>query len=97
MTVIGAHFAGWSVWQEAAEKLAGTPNLYVDLSSTLYDLPSSTVEKLIRAYGVDKVLWGTDYPMWEADKEFELFNKINLSDSERKAILYDNASRILGI
>ncbi len=97
MTIIGAHFAGWSVWQEAAEKLAGTPNLYVDLSSTLYDLPTLTVEKLIRAYGVDKVLWGTDYPMWEADNEFELFNKINLSDSERKAILYDNASRILGI
>ncbi len=97
MTVIGAHFAGWSVWEEATEKLAGTPNLYVDLSSSLYDLSPSTAEKLIRAYGVDKVLWGTDYPMWEADKEFELFNKINLSDDERAAILYDNASKILGI
>ena len=34
ITTIGAHFAGWSLWQEATEKLAGTPNLYVDISSS---------------------------------------------------------------
>lgn len=94
---IGAHFAGWSVWQEATEKLAGTPNLYVDLSSSLYDLTSETAVDLIHAYGADRVLWGTDYPMWESESEMEYFNKLDLTDDEREMILYKNAAKLLGL
>ena len=86
MLVIGAHFAGWSVWAEATEKLAGTPNLYVDLSSSLYELSPQDAKKFIYKYGVDKVLWGTDYPMWEAESEMELFHKIGLTPEEENMI-----------
>ncbi|MDO5860177.1 amidohydrolase family protein [Methanobrevibacter sp.] len=97
MTVIGAHFAGWSVWEEATEKLAGTPNLFVDLSSSLYELSSEKAKELIYAYGVDKVLWGTDYPMWESESEMELFHRIGLSEEEENMILYENSAKLLGI
>lgn len=97
ITFIGAHFAGWSIWEEATRKLAGIPNLYVDLSSSLYDLSPETALKLIRAYGTDKVLWGTDYPMWEAESEMEYFNKIDLTDEERSQILWENSAKILGL
>lgn len=97
ITFIGAHFAGWSIWEEATEKLAGTPNLYVDLSSSLYDLSPETAKRLIHAYGADKVLWGTDYPMWESESEMEYFNKIDLTEKERSMILYENAAKILGL
>ena len=97
MLVIGAHFAGWSVWAEATEKLAGTPNLYVDLSSSLYELPPQDAKKFIYEYGVDRVLWGTDYPMWEAESEMELFHKIGLTPEEENIILYENSAKILGI
>ena len=97
MTVIGAHFAGWSMWEDATEKLAGTPNLYVDLSSSLYALTPETALELIHAYGADRVLWGTDYPMWDSVSEMDYFNKIDLTDEERFMILYDNASKILGL
>ncbi|MGN0177244.1 MAG: amidohydrolase family protein [Methanobrevibacter sp.] len=97
LTFIGAHFAGWSVWEDATEKLAGIPNLYVDLSSSLYDLTPETAVDLIHAYGSDKVLWGTDYPMWDSPSEMEYFNKLNLSEKEKSQILYDNAAKILGL
>ena len=97
MVVIGAHFAGWSVWEEATEKLAGTPNLFVDLSSSLYELTSQKAKELIYAYGVEKVLWGTDYPMWESESEMELFHNIGLSEEEEKMILYENSAKLLGI
>lgn len=97
LLVIGAHFAGWSVWEEARKKLAGTPNLIVDLSSSLYALSPEAAKDLIHAYGVDKVLWATDFPMWESESEMEMFNKIDLSDEERNLILYKNASKILGL
>ena len=97
LTVIGAHFAGWSVWEEATEKLAGAPNLYVDLSSSLYGLSPEKAVELIHAYGADKVLWGTDYPMWESVSEMEYFNKLDLTEKERSQILYDNAAKLLGL
>ena len=95
LTVIGAHFAGWSIWQEATEKLAGTPNLYVDLSSSLYDLSPEIALELIHKYGSDRVLWGTDYPMWDSVSEMEYFNKLDLTQKERLQILYENAAKIL--
>jgi predicted TIM-barrel fold metal-dependent hydrolase len=78
-------------------KLAGTPNLYVDLSSSLYELSPQDAKKFIYKYGVDKVLWGTDYPMWEAENEMELFHKIGLTPEEENMILYENSAKILGL
>ncbi len=36
ITFIGAHFAGWSMWEEATEKRSCYENLYVDRSSSRY-------------------------------------------------------------
>lgn len=95
LTVIGAHFAGWSMWEDATRQLSGRENLYVDLSSSLYALSAETANELIHAYGTDKVLWGTDYPMWDSVSEMEYFNMIDLTDEERSMILYENAAKLL--
>ena len=95
LTVIGAHFAGWSMWEDATRQLSGRENLYVDLSSSLYALSAETANELIHAYGPDKVLWGTDYPMWDSVSEMEYFDKIDLTNEERSMILYENAARLL--
>ena len=95
LTVIGAHFAGWSMWEDATRQLSGRENLYVDLSSSLYALSAETANELIHAYGTDKVLWGTDYPMWDSVSEMEYFNRIDLTDEERSMILYENAAKLL--
>ena len=95
LTVIGAHFAGWSMWEYATEQLSDVENLYVDLSSSLYALSSQVALDLIHSYGSDKVLWGTDYPMWDSVSEMEYFNKIKLNETEKSQILYKNASKLL--
>lgn len=97
ITFIGAHFAGWSMWEKATEELSCYENLYVDISSSLYALTPETALELIHAYGADRVLWGTDYPMWVAKTEMEYFNKIDLTDKERQQIFYDNAAKILNL
>ena len=97
ITFIGAHFAGWSMWEKATEELAGTPNLIVDCSSSLYALSPETAKDLIHAYGADKVLWASDFPMWESVSEMEMFNKIDLTEEERTMILYENAAKLLGL
>ena len=52
---------------------------------------------MIHAYGADKVLWATDFPMWESVSEMNMFNKIDLTEEERNLILYENAAKLLGL
>ena len=91
LTFIGAHFGGWSIWEEATERLSGYKNFLVDCSSSLYAMTPEKARELIFAYGVDRVLFGTDYPLWTPEEEIERFMRIELSDEERQDILYNNA------
>lgn len=97
LVVIGAHFGGYSVWEDAVKKLSGYKNFYVDTSSTLFRVDSQKAKEMIYTYGVDKVLFGTDYPMWRVGEELEKFMKIDLPKKDREKILYNNAAKLLGI
>lgn len=94
LTVIGAHFGGWSIWEEATEKLCQYQNFFVDCSSSLYAITPQTAKKLILTYGTERVLFGTDYPMWEPESELERFMAIELTDEQREDILYNNAAKL---
>ena len=91
LTVIGAHFGGWSVWDKATEMLSRFDNFLVDCSSSFYAMSAERARELIMAYGTDRVLFGTDYPMWEIETEIERFMAIDLTEKEREDILYNNA------
>lgn len=96
LTVIAAHLGGYQRWDESAEYLVGK-NVYFDTSSTLMKLDRTTVVDIIRKHGVEKVLFGSDYPMWTHEEELERFGKLELTDEERERILWKNASRLLQI
>lgn len=97
LTVIGAHFGGWSMWEEATQKLKHHENFYVDTCSSLYAMSPEKAKELILAHGTDRVLFGTDYPMWAPDKELDRFMKIDLTDSQRQDILWNNAANLFRI
>lgn len=97
LTIIGAHFGGYSIWEDAAECLHAYENLYVDCSSTMFALDDETVISLIRTYGAHKVLFGTDYPMWSPVEEMERFQRLKLTERERRLILHENAERVFNI
>ncbi len=97
LTVIGAHFGGWSVWEEATKKLSRYENFYVDCSSTLYAITPEKAKELIIEYGTNRVLFGTDYPMWEPETEIAKFMQIDLTEKQRKDIFYNNAARLFNI
>ena len=96
LDVIGAHFGGWSEW-DRAEEILGGKRLWVDTSSSLYSMTPERARELIDAYGVENVLFGTDFPMWTAESELKMFDKIPLSEREREMILHENAERLLGL
>lgn len=97
LTIIGAHFGGWSVWEEAYPTLSGYENFYVDTCSSFYALSKETTKKNIDAYGTDKVIFGTDYPMWKQQEDLEYLFDLGLNDSELRNILYNNVLKVLRI
>ena len=96
LDVIGAHFGGWSVWEEAEDMLAEFKNFSVDTSSSLYALSPEKAAEIIRKYGADRVMFATDFPMWEIGEELGRFDAIPLTEEEREAILWRNAARRFG-
>lgn len=97
LIVIGAHFGGWSCWKEAAEKLSKYKNFYVDCSSSFDWLSTEEARELVRSYGADRVLFGTDFPMWSHKKELDAFFKMGLTEEEQKKILNENAIRLFSL
>ena len=97
LTVIGAHFGGWSMWDKACDVYKGIENFYVDCSSSLYAISPETAKKVVRTYGAERVLFATDYPMWEPKEELERFMAIGLSDEENEIILSKNVQKLFDI
>jgi len=94
LTVIGAHLGGWSVWEEAAEKLASFENFYVDTSSCLSFGGEERIKEAIKKYSPDKILFATDYPMGSQKTELDFLFSLGYSDSELEKILYKNALKV---
>lgn len=97
LQVIGAHFGGWSVWEDAVENLLGMENCMVDTSSTSGFTSMENFERLIRTFGEDRLIFGTDFPMWDTKAELDRFMAVSLTEGQREKILYKNAAEILKI
>lgn len=94
LQLVCAHLGGWTTWEQAAAELIGA-DVWVDTSSSLYALDAATSVNIIRGYGVDRVLFGSDYPMWTPAEEVRRFLALPLTDDEREKILWTNHLKLL--
>ena len=94
LRIIGAHLGGYSIWDEATEKLVGYDNLYVDCSSSFAFISMEKAREIILAYGADRVLFGTDYPMWPPSRELDTLFSMGFSDEDMEKILSLNSMRV---
>lgn len=94
---IGAHLGGWSVWDDAVRLLSDYPNFMADTSSSMFYMEPEKAREIIRAYGADRVLFGTDYPMWTLPSELDHMRNLKLTDEEYRKIFHDNSAKLYGI
>jgi aminocarboxymuconate-semialdehyde decarboxylase len=48
-------------------------------------------------FGIDNVMYGTDYPCWSPAEALKYLELLDLSPEDRQKLFYDNARRILGL
>lgn len=102
----------WEGWRAGIDRLAAFPNLVVKLSGiTAYAAPGTAtaallrpyVDHLLTAFGPDRMLWGSDWPVVNVgiglpewiDLTGELLS--GLTEGERAAIAAGTARRVYGV
>lgn len=93
--IIAAHFGGWSQWQDAAHLLENQYNVMVDTSSSLAFMPPAEATELIYKFGCHRVMFGSDFPMWQPYEEMVRLCSLELKPSELEKIFYYNAAEVL--
>ena len=79
-------------------KLPRPPSTYIKRMYTDTVSPHSMGMKFaIEYYGIDHVMYGSDYPCWDPATALALIQEIGLSDADQEKLFYSNARRILGL
>lgn len=98
LTIITAHFGAGQPGQmeEAIDALQDceTGNLYTDMG-TARAIRTGTIAQMVRAVGADRILFGTDSPLYEPMAFPALLAAADITDEEREQIAYKNAERLV--
>ena len=94
LEVCAAHFGGHTMYETARECLSDT-NCILDISSTLMFLDKKTAEGYINHYGAERLAFGTDYPVWDPQREVDLFLSLDITEEQKEQIAWKTASRFL--
>lgn len=94
LQVIAAHFGGYSMYDLAYETLKDTSCVF-DVSSSLMFLPEGMAENYINAYGAERMIFGTDFPLWDPRVEIGRFLQLKLTADQLEQIANKTAKRLL--
>lgn len=108
--MILAHMGGWRNWDEVEQYLSDT-NVYLDTSFALGKLPhlndgyypsdalslmsNEQFLRLVRTFGIDHILFGTDSPWGGQPEQLFYIRSLPFTPEEEAAILGGNAQRLL--
>ena len=94
LRLICAHMGGYTQWDEARQYLQHE-NVLVDCSSSYFVLGDRGLLDAIRFFGADRVLFGSDFPMWDPPAELRAVMGLGLKEDELRKILHRNAETLL--
>lgn len=105
LKVVMSHTGGALPYQSGRmDKNSKTAGLTKPVSHYLHQMFTDTVSPhsagqkfAIEYFGVDNVMYGTDYPCWNPEVCLTLLDEIEMSADVKQKIFHDNAVRILGL
>ena len=94
LQVIAAHYGGYSMYETAFEYL-NDKDCFFDISSSIMFMENGVAEKYINKYGAERMLFGSDFPLWDPRNEVRTFLDLHLTLDQKEQIAYKNALHIL--
>ncbi len=105
LTIILAHL-GSAWWDERVELAQKYPNIYFDTSqgfsasdripySPHRGLAEADVPRIFHKIGMERILFGTDFPAIAPQPQIEQILRLPLTDEEKQKVLAENAKRVL--
>lgn len=97
----GLNFRFWNILALArTAKDFFMDNIYFDISGTLVLAADSPIEQefvwTLRNVGIDHVLLGSDFPQLSLAQTLDALDRLDLDESEKIKIRYENARRLFG-
>jgi predicted TIM-barrel fold metal-dependent hydrolase len=98
-TIVLAHWGGGLFFfnllkREAKDRLR---NVYFDTAASPFLYDPEIYRIAIQVVGIDKILFGSDFPLIFPARYFAELEAARLSDAERRQICGGNAARLLGL
>jgi aminocarboxymuconate-semialdehyde decarboxylase len=105
LKIVMSHTGGSLPYQagrmDKNSKKANLPRPVTDYMRRMYtdtvSPHSAGIQFAIDYYGIDHVMYGTDYPCWDPKPCLELIDELKLSAADKQKLFYDNARRILNL
>ena len=86
---------------ELVRRLGMAENVWFDLSAIANTYAGSPVQAelvwTIRKVGTDRVLFGTDWPVYTPSETLKAVRQMGFTKAEEKQILHDNAAQLFGL
>ena len=96
LKVVAAHLGGWCIYGEAFEILKDT-DCFFDISSCVPFMSPEKLKEYILAYGSERILFGSDFPVSSPVKEVEALKNLRLSEPDIENIAFRNALQLLNL
>lgn len=94
MRIVAAHLGGWKLWDEVEEILCGLP-IFLDTAAVADYISEKQFIRILNKHGSENVLFGTDSPWFDQRKEINWINSLNLSDTDKSRIFFENGKKLL--
>ncbi len=94
LQVVAAHFGGYSMYDLGYEYLKDT-GCFFDVSSSIMFMPQGMPERYIRRYGAERMVFGSDFPLWNPVQEVQRFFDLKLTEEEQEQIAHKTAESLL--
>lgn len=94
LTMVLAHMGGFLAWERVIPELSGA-DVLLETSSTVGYLGREQFLLIVKKFGVERVLFGSDWPWVGISESVEWIDSMKFSRWEREMIMAGNAQRVL--
>lgn len=98
LIIVCAHWGGglpfYALMPEVKKAMS---NVYFDTAASPFLYSPQIYSQVVKLVGVDKILFGTDYPLIPQSRYLKEIGSLDLPEETKQLILSGNARRLLGI